>query len=189
MTNDSLSGGAEGSSSTNREVAICKRPGCGKPVPVTKRGRTRQFCSNECTRRYHNDARASARKPEPADGEDLLSGLETMLSKAIAHLRVAREQGAGADAAQMRAQLAEAEALRARAEADAATAAAALASAREDARAARAAAERYARERDAARAALIKRVPTGRTSIADSDYRELAQPCRQDPRHECAQDR
>lgn len=171
MTNDSLSGGAEGSSSTTREVAICKRPGCGKPVPVTMRGRTRQFCSNECTRRYHNDARSSARRQVPADSGDLLSVLEELLSTAIAHLRAAREQAVSPDAAQVRAQLAEAEALRARAVADAAAAAAALASAREEARAARADAERYARERDEARAALIQRVPTGRIPVADGDQR------------------
>lgn len=164
MTNDSLSGGAEGSSSTAHVMAICKRPGCGKPVPVTTRGRTRQFCSNECARRYHNDARVPARRPQPAGGADPLSSLEALealLSKAITHLRTVREQAASPDTAQVRAQLAEAEALRARAEADAAAAAAALASARADALAAKADAERYARERDAARAALLERVSAG----------------------------
>lgn len=180
MINNSLSGGAEGSSPADRGMVTCKRPGCGEPVPATTRGRSRQFCSNECARRYHNDARGSSRRPVPVDGDDPLSSLEALLSRAMTHLRLIREQAASLDIAQMRAQLAEAEALRARAEADAAAAATDLAAARQDARAARADAERYARERDTARAALVQRMPTGRTPTGEG-HREQARPCSCDP--------
>jgi hypothetical protein len=49
--------------------AVCKRPGCGNPLPAQDRGRTRQFCSTDCARRYHNDARipAPAAVPPSAD--------------------------------------------------------------------------------------------------------------------------
>ena len=43
-------------------AVICRRPGCGQPLPAPGRGRARQFCSDDCARRYHNDARI------PADG-------------------------------------------------------------------------------------------------------------------------
>lgn len=171
MTSDSLRSGIEGSSLTDKDVAICKRPGCGKPVPATTRGRTRQFCSNECARRYHNDARATARRHDP-EADDPLSALDGLLRQSLAHLRAAREQSAGADIAELRAQLAEAQELRRRAEADAATAAAALDEAREEASAARADAERYARERDAARTALVKRVPAGRLPHGGGDHHQ-----------------
>ncbi|MGH3279488.1 MAG: hypothetical protein ACRDNW_10165 [Trebonia sp.] len=158
------------------EVAICKRPGCGKPVPVTTRGRTRQFCSNECARRFHNDARVPMRKSDladaDADADDPLSALDALLRQAIAHLRAMREQAPGADTAELRAQLAEAEELRCRAESDAAAAAAALATAREEASAARADAERSARERDVARAALIKRASPGRMPQTPCDHHQ-----------------
>ena len=55
-----------GSAAGQRE---CKRPGCGNPLPADGgRGRHRVFCSDECARRYHNDARL----PVPA----VLSGTE-----------------------------------------------------------------------------------------------------------------
>jgi hypothetical protein len=136
--------------------AICKRPGCGEPVPANKgRGRTRQFCSNECARRYHNAARiASPRAPLP-DAENPLAALDSLIRQAAVLVRAAQEQAAKVDPVYVRAQLAEAEAARLRAEAlaSAATARAAeaqkqiealaeaLAAAREEARAARAAHE------------------------------------------------
>lgn len=171
MTSDSLRGGTEGSS-MNNEVAICKRPSCGKPVPATTRGRTRQFCSNECARRFHNDARVPARKSDLANADDPLSALDALLRQAMAHVRAMREQASGPDVTQLRARLAEAEELRRRAESDAAVAAAALATAREEVSAARADAERSARERDAARAALIKRVPPGRMPHTPCDHHQ-----------------
>ena len=36
---------------------VCKRPGCGNPVPGSGRGRTRLFCGDACSRRFHNAAR------------------------------------------------------------------------------------------------------------------------------------
>ena len=42
----------------------CKHPGCGNPVPVSGRDRTRVFCSDACSRRFHNAARSAG-----GDGE------------------------------------------------------------------------------------------------------------------------
>jgi hypothetical protein len=134
--------------------AICKRPGCGEPVPANKgRGRTRQFCSNECARRYHNAARIPSLRSSPADAENPLAALDSLIRQAAVLVRAALDQDARVDPARVRAQLAEAEAARLRAEALALAAAAraaeaqkriealteALAAAREEARAARAA--------------------------------------------------
>ena len=141
---------------------LCKRPGCGKPLPVPQgRGRTRQFCSNECARRYHNDARVpSARVPSARvpsvrtptlDADDPLAALDSLIRQAGTLVRAALDQADKADGASILAQLAEAEAARLRAEAlaSAATARAiaaqqqvdalteALAATREEARAAR----------------------------------------------------
>jgi hypothetical protein len=137
--------------------AICKRPDCGKPVPAKKgRGRTRQFCSDECARRYHNAARMPSRQTAPPAAENSLAALDSLIRQAAVLVRAALDQAARVDPAHVRAQLAEAEAARMRAEAlaSAATARAAeaqkqvealaeaLAAAREEARAARAELER-----------------------------------------------
>src|SRR5260370_673674 len=45
--------------------ALCKRPGCGNTLPDRDRRRTRQVCSDQCARRYHNDARISAPAAPP----------------------------------------------------------------------------------------------------------------------------
>jgi hypothetical protein len=108
------------------DPAICKRPGCGNPLPVSTRGRgrSRQFCSNECARRYHNDARIPRpRTTEPPDSRDPLTALDALIRQAAVFLRAAREQAASMEAAQVRAHLAESEAARLRAEASAAAAA------------------------------------------------------------------
>jgi hypothetical protein len=132
---------------------ICKRPGCGEPVPVNKgRGRTRQFCSNECARRYHNDARPLSSRRSALDAEDPLAALDSLIRQAAVLVRTALNQAASVDPAQVRSQVAEAEAARLRAESLASTATAraieaqrqiealteALAAAREEARVARA---------------------------------------------------
>ena len=137
--------------------AICKRPGCGKPLPVNKgRGRTRQFCSDECARRYHNAARGPTPRAEPPGTENPLAALDALVRQAVVLVRAALEQAASADPAEARAQVAEAEAARLRAEALAAAATAraaeaqrqvealteALTAAREEALAARAELER-----------------------------------------------
>ena len=43
-------------------LRVCKRPGCGNPVPWSARGRTRLFCGDACSRRFHNAARPAARR-------------------------------------------------------------------------------------------------------------------------------
>jgi len=141
----------------DRVPGTCKRPGCGNVTPVQDRGRTRVFCSDDCARRYHNDARLPAAAAQlPADSSaDPLTALDTLIRQAAALTRTAREQAAGLDPARVRAQIADAEATRRRAEAAAVTAGAraaeaaaetqalaeALDAAREDTRAARADAE------------------------------------------------
>src|SRR5260370_1455633 len=106
----------------DRVPGTCKRPGCGNVTPVQDRGRTRVFCSDDCARRYHNDARLPAAAAQlPADSSaDPLTALDTLIRQAAALTRTAREQAAGLDPARVRAQIADAEATRARqAEADA----------------------------------------------------------------------
>jgi hypothetical protein len=136
---------------------ICKRPGCGNVTPVQDRGRTRVFCSDDCARRYHNDARLPAAAAQlPADSPaDPLTALDALIRQAAVLTRTAREQAAGLDPARVRAQIADAEAARRRAEAATVTAEAraaeaaaetqalaeALDAAREDTRAAQAEAE------------------------------------------------
>src|SRR5712691_1084512 len=150
-------------------AAICRRPGCGQPLPPASRGRTRQFCSDDCARRYHNDARL----PAPAiqagrAADDPLDSLDTLTRQAAVLIRTAREQAASLDPARVRAQIAEAEAARRRAEAAAVTAGAraaeaaaetqalaeALDAARQDARAAQAATAAARLEAENAVAAL-----------------------------------
>ncbi|HEX6523033.1 MAG TPA: hypothetical protein VF070_23985 [Streptosporangiaceae bacterium] len=148
----------------------CRRPGCTRPLPAHERGRSRQFCSDECARRYHNDARIppprAAGTGQP--GEDPLTTLDALLRQAAACAKTAREQAAALDPAQVRAQIADAEAARRRAEAAAVTAAArqaeaeaeaqaltdALAAARDDTAAAQAAAQQAAGTARAAAAEL-----------------------------------
>ena len=140
--------------------AICKRPGCGNPLPANKgRGRTRQFCSDDCGRRYHNAARMPSPRTSPPGAENPLVALDSLVRQAAVLVRAALEQAAAVEPAQVLAQLAEAEAARLRAEAQASAAAAraaeaqrqvealaeALAAAREEAVAARAELARAAR--------------------------------------------
>jgi chromosome segregation ATPase len=148
--------------------AICKRPGCGNTLPGQDRGRTRQFCSDECARRYHNDARIPAPAAAPADSPDPLAALDAVIRQAAVLTRTAREQAASLDPARVRAQTAEAEAARRRAEAAAVTAQAraaeaeaetqavaeALDAARADTRAAQAAEAAARQDTQAAAAAL-----------------------------------
>jgi hypothetical protein len=102
---------------------ICKRPGCGRPLPAQARGRNRVFCSDDCAQRYHNHARI----PAPAGGttageQDPLTALDAILRQGAVLLRAARDQAAALDPASVRVQIAEAEAARRRAEAAAVTA-------------------------------------------------------------------
>ena len=151
-------------------AVICRRPGCGRPLPASGRGRTRQFCSDDCARRYHNDARIPAPAAVPVGDTDPVAALDTLIRQAAVLVRAAREQAASLDPAAVRAQIAEAEAARRRAEAAAITAAAqaaearqetdalaeALAAARDDTAAARAAAQQAANAARAAAAELAQ---------------------------------
>jgi len=127
-------------------AGLCKRPGCGTPLPARHRGRTRQFCSTDCARRYHNDARTPTTPPPatdpPADPHAAHDGL---IRQAVVLVKAAHTQTAALDPARVRAALADADAARRRAEAHAADATAqahaladALDTAREDLRAAHA---------------------------------------------------
>src|ERR1035441_4597748 len=132
--------------------AICRRPGCGSPLPAPGRGRTRQFCSDDCARRYHNDARIPAPAAVPIGDTDPVAALDTLIRQAAVLVRAAREQAASLDPAAVRAQIAEAEAARRRAEAAAITAAAQAAEARQETDAL---AEALTAARDDTAAALI----------------------------------
>src|SRR5450755_2668050 len=81
-------------------AAVCKRPGCGNPLPGQDRGRARQFCGDDCARRYHNGIRvpAPAAAAAPADiPADPLAALETVIRQAVVLTRAARETAAGLD--------------------------------------------------------------------------------------------
>jgi chromosome segregation ATPase len=166
--------------------AVCKRPGCGNALPGQDRGRTRQFCSDECARRYHNDARVPAPAAVPADSSaDPLAALDTVIRQAAVLTRAARDMAAGLDPARVRAQIAEAEAARRRAEAAAVTAEAraaeagaetqalaeALDTAREDTRAAQAATAAARQATQAAEAALeqARRDAAGQIAAAQAE--------------------
>ena len=43
-------------------LRVCKRPGCGNPVPWSGRGRIRLFCGDACSRRFHNAGTAGRRR-------------------------------------------------------------------------------------------------------------------------------
>ena len=170
MTSNPPAGRLDGQVPGASAPAVCKRPGCGNALPGQDRGRTRQFCSDECARRYHNDARVPAPAAAvPADSSaDPLAALDTVIRQAAVLTRAARDMAAGLDPARVRAQIAEAEAARRRAEAAAVTAEAraaeagaetqalaeALDTAREDTRAAQAATAAARQEAEAAAAAL-----------------------------------
>jgi hypothetical protein len=148
----------------------CKRPGCGSAVPPgTGRGRHRVFCSDDCARRYHNDARI----PVPATGggqdADPLPALEQALRQAAVLARTARDQAAALDPARVRADIADAEAARRRAEAAAVTARARQAEAEAEAQAL---AEALAAARDdttAARDTALHAEETARRLAAELD--------------------
>ena len=165
-------------------AAFCKRPGCGNPLPAQDRGRSRQFCSSDCARRYHNDARtpAPAAQQLPADlAADPLAALDAVIRQAAVLTRAAREQAAGLDPARVRAQIADAEAARRRAEAAAVTAGAradeaaaeaeamaeALDTARQDTQAAQARAQTAAAELEQARAGAAAQLSAAHAEAAE----------------------
>ena len=97
----------------SRTPVTCKRPGCPNTLPGPGRGRARQFCSDNCARRYHNDARIPAPAPAPAvagsSSDDPLASLEALTRQAAVLIRAARDQAASLDPAHVRAQIAEAD--------------------------------------------------------------------------------
>ena len=117
---------------------VCKRPGCGNLVPVAGRGRTRLFCGDACSRRFHNAARPAAGgvAVSPEQAGDPLGALAALIAQAGSLLEMAREQAAALDPETVAVQLAEAEAARCRAEARAVTAEAQAAEAEQEMRAA-----------------------------------------------------
>jgi hypothetical protein len=81
------------------------------------------FCSDECARRYHNDARIPVPAASGGNGDqDPLAALEQALRQAAVLARTARDQAAALAPARVRADIADAEAARRRAEAAAVTA-------------------------------------------------------------------
>jgi hypothetical protein len=79
-------------------AALCRRPGCGQPLPAHGRGRARQFCSDDCARRYHNDARLPAPGIQAGSGgDDPLDSLDALTRQAAVLIKTAREQAASLD--------------------------------------------------------------------------------------------
>jgi hypothetical protein len=96
----------------------CKRAGCGRPLPPGERGRSRQFCSDECRIRHFNAMRGQAAVPPPpaADGPQASLGrLAQLLAEASRLASAASAQVAAADPGRVAVVLAEAEAARRRA--------------------------------------------------------------------------
>jgi hypothetical protein len=175
---------------TQPAAGLCKRPGCGSPLPDQDRGRTRQFCSHDCATRYHNGLRIPAPATAPADpAAEPLAALDALLRQAAVLARAAREQAAGLDPARVRAQIAEAEAARRQAEAAAVTAAAraaealaetqalaeALDAARDDVRTAQAARAAALEQAAAAAGALEQARAEAAAQIADAQSEAAAQ--------------
>ena len=143
----------------------CKRPGCGNLVPVSGRGRTRVFCGDACSRRFHNAARSAGGDGDavpPGQAADPLGALEALIRQAGSLVALARGQVAALDPEVVAAQLAEAEAARRRAEARAVTAEARAAEAEQEMLAALEAAEAAiaaGRPPKQGPAALVRRPP------------------------------
>lgn len=102
---------------------ICKRPGCGNPVPEVKgRGRSRVFCGDACARQFHNDARPPMTAVASVGEQDPFAALEPLLRQAAVLAKAGREQIEGLEPARVRVEIADAEAARRRAEAAVVTA-------------------------------------------------------------------
>ena len=105
----------------------CKRAGCGKPLPPGGRGRSREFCSDECRIRHYNAMRGqtAVATPPPTGGPEAgLARLAQLLTESSRLVVAVSAQVAEAEPGRVAAVLAEAEAARRRAEASAATASA-----------------------------------------------------------------
>jgi endogenous inhibitor of DNA gyrase (YacG/DUF329 family) len=133
-------------------LRVCKRPGCGNPVPWSGRGRIRLFCGDACSRRFHNAGRPAAGGVAVSSEQagDPLGALTALIGQAGALSTLARGQVAALDPEVVAVQLAEAEAARRRAEARAITAEARAAEAEQEMVAALETAEAADRGREAA---------------------------------------
>jgi hypothetical protein len=133
-------------------LRVCKRPGCGNPVPWSGRGRIRLFCGDACSRRFHNAGRPAAGGVAVSSEQagDPLGALAALVGQAGSLITLARGQVAALDPEVVAVQLAEAEAARRRAEARAVTAEARAAEAGQEMLAALEAAEAADRGREAA---------------------------------------
>ena len=60
---------ANGSVPAGDGGGICKRAGCGRPLPPGERGRSRQFCGDECRIRHYNAMRGQAAAAAPPQKE------------------------------------------------------------------------------------------------------------------------
>ena len=76
---------------------VCKRLGCGNLVPVAGRGRTRLFCGDACSRRFHNAARHAPVAVSLEQAGDPLGALAALIAQAGSLLEMAREQAAAPD--------------------------------------------------------------------------------------------
>ena len=133
-------------------LRVCKRPGCGNPVPWSGRGRIRLFCGDACSRRFHNAGRPAAGGVAVSSEQagDPLGALAALIGQAGSLITLARGQVAALDPEVVAVQLAEAEAARRRAEARAVTAEARAAEAEQEMLAALEAAQAADRGREAA---------------------------------------
>ena len=57
---DAAPGDGAGGDGSGPAAGRCKRGGCLAPLPPAERGRSRQFCSDECRRRHYNALRGTA---------------------------------------------------------------------------------------------------------------------------------
>jgi hypothetical protein len=149
---------------------VCKRPGCGNAVPPgAGRGRHRVFCSDECARRYHNNARIPVPAAPGGGDADPLTALEQALRQAAVLARTARDQADALDPARVRADIADADAARRRAEAAAVTAQARQAEAEAEAQALAEALQAARDDTTAARDDTSRAEETARALAADLD--------------------
>ena len=167
MTSNPLAGRPDSQVPGASAPAVCKRPGCGNILPGQDRGRARQFCSTDCARRYHNDARIPAAAPAPADSSDPLAALDAVIRQAAVLTRTAREMAASLDPARVRAQVAEAEAAQRRAEAAAVTAAARAAEAQAETQALAEALDAARQDTSAAQAAEAAARQAAASAVAE----------------------
>ncbi|HUD39342.1 MAG TPA: hypothetical protein VMR14_20770, partial [Streptosporangiaceae bacterium] len=101
---------ANGSLRAGQGDTCCKRAGCGRTLTHGERGRTRQFCSDECRIRHYNAQRGQPLPavPLPADGPQAALGrLAQMLAEASRIVAVASGQVAAADPGRVAAELAD----------------------------------------------------------------------------------